>query len=68
MSKTITLGIDGMTCGGCVNAVKKVLTRLPGVADAQVEIGQAKVTYDEAEVDEPKLRAAIEKAGYTPRA
>ena len=61
-------GIDGMSCGGCVNAVRSVLSRAPGVATAEVKIGEAKVTFDEAATGEAELRAAIENAGYAARA
>ncbi len=33
---TVTLHIEGMTCGGCTLATRKVLERLPGVAKAGV--------------------------------
>ena len=66
--KTTTIAIEGMSCGGCVNAVKNVLGRMPGVSSADVKVGEAKITFDDARVDEAKLRAALAEAGYTPRA
>lgn len=63
---TVTLKVEGMSCGGCVASVSRVLTALPGVSDATVNLqtGTAKVTFDEASTNPAALRAAIEDAGY----
>ncbi len=53
--KTVTLKVDGMTCGGCAYGVRKVLTRLPGVSKADV-------TYEQSRV--AKMIAAIKTLGY----
>ncbi|MDR1854713.1 MAG: heavy-metal-associated domain-containing protein [Azoarcus sp.] len=62
----ITLKIEGMSCGGCVRNVTKVLEALPGVSAAQVslEAGSATVQYDPAKVDVAAMRAAVEGAGF----
>ena len=62
----ITLAITGMTCGGCVNSVHKVLTALPGVQSAEVTLtpGQARVVYDASRVDHPALVQAVVAAGF----
>ena len=31
---TVTLNIDGMTCGGCVKSVTRILSELDGVSHA----------------------------------
>ncbi|HEX3631289.1 MAG TPA: heavy-metal-associated domain-containing protein [Casimicrobiaceae bacterium] len=63
---TLTLKVEGMSCGGCVASVTRVLTALPGVSDATVRLlgGTAQVTFDEALTNPAALRAAIESAGY----
>jgi copper chaperone len=63
---TITLKVEGMSCGGCVASVTRVLTALPGVSDATVTLqgGTAQVSFDEARTNPTALRAAIESAGY----
>jgi copper chaperone len=63
---TVTLKVEGMSCGGCVASVTRVLTALPGVSDAAVSLqgGTAKVNFDEARINPAALRAAIENAGY----
>lgn len=63
---TTVISISGMTCGGCANAVAKVLLALPGVVKADVSHVEAKaeVSYDPGRVKPDQLKAAIEAAGY----
>ena len=35
---TMTVGIDGMTCGGCVASVESALGRLPGVKKVRARL------------------------------
>lgn len=67
VTKTVALSIQGMTCGGCVFAVRKVLSRLPGVskADVSYEKSRALVTYDPGVVTTAQMVAAIKTLGYT---
>ncbi len=62
----LILPVTGMTCGGCVNSVQKVLTALPGVHSADVTLapGQARVTFDPTRVDRAALVQAIVDAGF----
>ena len=62
--KEETITIDGMSCGGCVNSVKKALGRLPLEREPEVEIGSARVEYDEAELSHDQIVAVIEAAGF----
>lgn len=64
--RTATLHVDGMTCGGCVIGVQKVLSRLDGVtkADVSYEKTRAVVTYDPAKVTVNQMIAAIRTLGY----
>lgn len=59
--------ISGMTCGGCVASVGRVLKALPGVESVEVRLtpGQAKVSYDENTVPRAVLEKAIRDAGFT---
>ncbi|MBU6504950.1 MAG: heavy-metal-associated domain-containing protein [Betaproteobacteria bacterium] len=63
---TTTLNIQGMTCGGCVNSVKRALANLPGVGqtDVSLEKGQATIEYDPAQVSPEQLKHAVVDAGY----
>ena len=62
---TLTIPITGMTCNGCVNSVRTALSSVPGVADAQVKVGTATVTYDPALTNPEAMRGVITRAGYT---
>jgi copper chaperone len=64
--KTIALNVGGMTCGGCVGSVTRVLKAVPGVTDVAVQLtpGRAEVTFDPARTAPAALKAAIEDAGY----
>jgi copper chaperone len=64
--ETITLKVGGMTCGGCVAAVQRVLDALDGVEKSEISLerGEAVVQYEPARVQTSALRAAIEDAGY----
>ncbi|WP_028400083.1 copper chaperone CopZ [Ectobacillus panaciterrae] len=63
---TITLNVQGMTCGHCKMAVTKALTEIEGVSNVEVHLqeGIVDVNYDEAKVNAEKLKEAIEDQGY----
>lgn len=63
MTKT-DLAIEGMSCQHCVMRVKKAVDQLPGVSQADVAIGTAHISYDEAKIKEKEIVEAVEKAGY----
>ena len=67
---TITLNIDGMTCGGCVKSVTKVLNGLDGVRSATVSLENknAQVEFDEDKIQIAQLVEAVEDAGFDARA
>ena len=64
--ETITMKVNGMTCGGCVANVTRVLKAVPGVDDVAVTLnpGAAKVTFDPAQTAPPALKDAVENAGF----
>jgi len=62
--KTQELKIEGMSCGHCVMSVKKELGKVPGIVVDDVQIGKAKIHYDESKVTEQTLAQAIDEAGY----
>jgi copper chaperone len=59
-----TIKIEGMSCQHCVMRVKKAFETLPGIAELDVKIGTANVTYDESLVKREDLEAAVKAAGY----
>jgi P-type Cu+ transporter len=64
---TCTLDIGGMTCASCVRRVEKALSRLDGVAGAEVNLATevATVQFDPQRVGLDELTAAVARAGYT---
>ena len=58
---TVTLKIEGMHCGACVNRVKRALEQVEGANVKEVSIGSA--SLETANVD--AALAAVAKAGYT---
>ncbi|MBX3325562.1 MAG: heavy-metal-associated domain-containing protein [Nitrospira sp.] len=72
--QTVTLQIDGMTCGGCVKDVKAALAKLPGVSAVEFTIAKkwilfsdyadarALVTFDSEKTGLEVLIKAIEGA------
>ena len=64
--ETITMNVKGMSCGGCVASVTRVLKSVPGVTDVAVTLtpATARVTFDPAQTGAPALRGAVEDAGY----
>ncbi len=64
--QTTTLRITGMTCGGCVNSVTKVLQALPGVSEVSVSLdkGEGTIQYDELTTNKNALISAVIQAGY----
>ncbi len=66
---SITLKIDGMTCGHCVASVTEELNEVPGVSNVEVFLSAggtstATVTTS-APVENSVLEAAVTEAGYT---
>ena len=62
----IVIGVDGMTCQGCVRSVAAALNGQAGVSavDVSLEKAQAKVTFDPAATSPAALREAVEEAGF----
>ena len=64
---TSTLTIGGMTCASCVSRVERALSRVRGVASAEVNPATevATVRFDSHSVELAELGAAVARAGYT---
>ncbi|MCU0933062.1 MAG: heavy-metal-associated domain-containing protein [Thiobacillaceae bacterium] len=63
---TTTLTVTGMSCMGCVNSVKNLVSALPGVIAVDVDLasGRVEVRHDPDRIDSSALRTAIEAGGY----
>jgi copper chaperone len=62
--KSEELKIEGMTCNHCVMSVKKELSKLAGVNVEDVQIGKARVEYDETRGGAQDFARAIDEAGF----
>ncbi len=64
--QSVTIKIKGMTCMGCVNSVKTVLTNVPGVTqvEATLEPAQAVVRFDSSITSLNQLENAVNDAGF----
>ena len=62
----IKLNVSGMSCGGCEKSISKALLSHTGVSDvtASHESGVVAIEFDDAQIQAPQLRAAIEDAGF----
>jgi copper chaperone CopZ len=62
--RNLTLHIEGMSCGHCLNAVSSALAGLPGVEVDSVRIGRADLRYDERAIEPSRIAEAVAGAGY----
>jgi copper chaperone len=60
----LTLHIEGMSCGHCLNAVNRALADVPGVKIDSVQMGRAELDYDDRTTSASQIEAAVSDAGY----
>ncbi|MCS6786598.1 MAG: heavy-metal-associated domain-containing protein [Thiobacillaceae bacterium] len=62
----LNLKVGGMSCGGCVASVKRLLGAIEGVAEVDVDLaqGRVRVRYDPYRAGPDALKRAIEDGGY----
>ena len=58
-----TFTIQGMSCGGCVNSLTRVLKSVPGIEPIKIEVGKAQLRLDER-VTSQAVKDAVERAGF----
>lgn len=63
----VTIPVQGMTCEGCENAVKKSISSLEGVGEVTASHTDsiATVKYDKTAVTQEEIELKIAEAGYT---
>lgn len=61
-----TLQIDGMTCMGCVNSIKKAVAAMQDVHNLTVDLqkGTATVDFDDHKISLENIKQAIDDAGF----
>jgi len=60
----LTLPVEGMTCASCVARVERALGKVPGVADATVNLASESATVRGDPLSAPAIVAALADAGY----
>ena len=58
-----TFTISGMSCGGCVNSLTRVLKSVPGIEPLKIEVGKAQLRLD-AGVTAQTVKDAVARAGF----
>ena len=58
-----TFTISGMSCGGCVNSLTRVLKSVPGIEPIRIEVGKARLRLDER-VTSQTVKDAVARAGF----
>jgi P-type Cu+ transporter len=66
MATTTTFAIGGMHCAACAVRNERALRKIPGVLEANVNLGtrRARIAFDETAVTEAALRGAVVDNGY----
>lgn len=64
-NEKMTLKIEGMMCMHCVNHVTKALQAVNGAENVSVDLEKGVATLDAARDIAPRLKKAVEDAGYT---
>lgn len=62
IDKTFT--ISGMSCGGCVNSLTRVLKTVPGIEPLKIEVGKASLRIDTDKASDDAIKSAVERAGF----
>ena len=64
----VTVGVRGMSCASCSDAVADAVGSLDGVSTVEVNVAtdEARVAYDPTETSLGAVFDAVEDAGYTP--
>ena len=59
-----TVVISGMSCGGCVNSLTRVLSSVPGIEPITIEVGKARLKVDTDLATPVVIAAAVDRAGF----
>lgn len=64
--QSVTLNVQGMSCGHCVNSVEKSVGALTGVEQVKVNLadGLVDVAFDETQVSLDQIKETIDDQGY----
>lgn len=62
---TVSLRIKGITCGGCVRSIERVLASVKGIQDMDVRVGSVSLVIDPEKFEAAVIARVLEAAGYT---
>lgn len=64
--KTVTMPVEGMSCGSCVSTVKRTVKALDGVQQVEVSLEkrEAIITYADEKISPEQIGKAITEKGY----
>ena len=67
MEKQVTIPVQGMTCASCVRTVERNLQKVPGVAQAEVNLAteRATIRYDDGQASVGDLVQKVSDIGYS---
>jgi len=58
-----TFVIAGMSCGGCVNSLTRVLKSVPGIEPIKIEVGKAELRLTDPATSQA-VKDAVIRAGF----
>ena len=64
MSESVTYTVPAIHCAHCAMSIREEISEVEGVEVIDVDLDSKLVTVSGRELDDGKLRAAIEEAGY----
>lgn len=64
--QTVTLNVQGMSCGHCVKAIEGSIGELEGVKQVSVKLEKASVdvSFNESQISLDTIKETIEDQGY----
>jgi copper chaperone CopZ len=60
------IDVQGMSCNHCVSRLHRALLDLPGVVDAQVQVGAVELRYEAESLSREAIDEAIRDVGFEP--
>ncbi|MBB6673708.1 cation transporter [Cohnella nanjingensis] len=60
----VTLKVEGMSCGHCVNSIEGALRTLGASGKVDLSGGTVAIAYDESKLTLEAIQTAIEDQGY----
>lgn len=60
----ITLNVEGMSCGHCVNSVENALKEIGAAGKVDLDAKKVEVEYDDSVLNQDVIKEAIEEQGY----